>query len=246
MNKRPISKLLLLSAIFVLSIFPFTAALISQDQEIKPVPVGQPMPDIALPSFQGETVTLSKLKGKNVLIIFPRGYAGEGRWCTIDNYKYAELVDLEKTEEIRKKYNLEILWVLPYGKEVVQQWVDSNPDQLAKIKDWKYPVEPDKLEEKDKQRMIRARAGFPKDFSMKKGEIPTPFPILMDADRKLSKGLGIFATEWGGSKVDQNMASEMIVDKDGIVQLKYIGQNTWDRPSYAYLLKFINWMMTCR
>ncbi len=246
MSKRHLAKSILISTIFIFSLAALTPALISQEPEIKPVVVGQPMPDISLPTVQGETVTLSKLKGKNVLIIFPRGYAGEGRWCTIDNYKYAEIVDLEKKEQIRSKYNLEILWILPYVKDTDQQWVDANPDQLDKIKGWKYPAEPDKLAEKDKQLMERARAGFPKDFSMKKGEVPTPFSIVIDADRKFSKGLGIFATEWGGSPVDQNMAAEIIVDKDGIVAFKYIGQNTWDRPSYAYLLKFINWMNTCK
>jgi len=41
----------------------------------------------------------------------------------------------------------------------------------------------------------------------------TPFPILIDADRKLSKGLGLFMTEWG--------------------------QNTVDRPEYDYLFKVL-------
>jgi hypothetical protein len=41
----------------------------------------------------------------------------------------------------------------------------------------------------------------------------TPFPILIDADRKLSKGLELFMTEWG--------------------------QNTVDRPEYDYLFKVL-------
>jgi peroxiredoxin len=43
------------------------------------------MPDFTLPAYQGGTVTLSALKGKNVMIIFPRGYAAENHWCTIRN-----------------------------------------------------------------------------------------------------------------------------------------------------------------
>jgi alkyl hydroperoxide reductase subunit AhpC len=81
---------------------------------------------------------------------------------------------------------------------------------------------------------------------MKKGEVPMPFPIVFDAEGKLSKGLGVFNAEWGGSKVDQNMASEFIIDKDGIVQFKYIGQNTWDRPSYEFLWKVLGWINTCK
>jgi peroxiredoxin len=94
----------------------------------------EPMPDFTLPSFQGGSVTLSSLKGKNVLIVFPRGFAAEGRWCTICNYKYAELVDMEKAEQLREKFDLEILYIFPYGKETVRQWLDVLPEQLDKIK----------------------------------------------------------------------------------------------------------------
>jgi peroxiredoxin len=61
----------------------------------------------------------------------------------------------------------------------------------------------------------------------------------MDAKRKVSKGLGIFTTEWGGSKVDQNIPTVLIVDKTGRVKFKYMSQNTFDRPSVDYVLKFL-------
>ena len=212
---------------------------LSQEPETRPVIVGDPMPDFTLPTFQGGTQSLSALKGKNVMIIFPRGYAAEGAWCTICNYKYAELIDLEKREQLRKQYNLEILIVLPYNKEIIKQWVEVLPDQLEKIKGWKYPAEPDKLDEKGKMRMERSRKGFPKDLVLEKGNVPTPFPILIDEDRKVTKGLGLFMTEWSGSKVDQVIPSVYIIDKQGVLQFKYIGQNTWDRPSYDYLKRVL-------
>jgi len=46
-------------------------------------------------------------------------------------------------------------------------------------------------------------------------------------------------TEWGGSKVDQNIPSIYIVDAGGILQFKYLGQNTVDRPEYDYLFKVL-------
>jgi len=52
----------------------------AEEAEVKPVTVGQPMPDFTLPTYQGGTVTLSTLRGKNVMIIFPRGYAAENYW----------------------------------------------------------------------------------------------------------------------------------------------------------------------
>jgi len=217
----------------------FYSVSFSQDTEVKPVTVGQTMPDFTLPVYQGGDLTISSFRGKNVLLVFPRGFAREDYWCTICNYKYAELVDLEQKEQIRKKYNVEILYVLPYSKEVVKQWLESHSGQLEKIKKWKNPSEPDKLDERGKSRMERSRKGFPKELSMKAGDVPTPFPILIDEERKLTKGLGIFATEWGGGKVDQLIPSFYIIDKQGILQFKYIGQNTWDRPSYDYLMKVL-------
>ena len=212
---------------------------LSPEPEIRPALLEQPMPDFTLPAYQGGTVSLSSLKGKNIMIVFPRGYAAEGRWCTICNYKYAELVEFEKAEQLRKKFDLEILYVLPYGKETVQKWLDDLPGQLEKIKTWKNPSEADKQDEKIKARMDMARQGFPKDLSAEKGNVPVPFPILFDEDKKVTKGLGLFTAEWGGSKVDQLIPSVFIIDKDGILRFKYVGQTTWDRPSWDYMKKVL-------
>jgi len=209
----------------------------AQTTEIKPAILGQPMPDFSLPSLQGPEVALSKLKGKNVLIVFPRGYAAENYWCTICDYYYAELVELERTESVRKKFNLEILYVFPYPKETVQAWVNDLPAQLEKLHGWKYPAEPDKLDEKGKARMERLLKGLPKDLLFKKGEVPLPFPILIDAGHAVTGGLGTYTAEWGGSKIDQNIPTVMLVDADGTLRFKYMGQNTWDRPSYEYLFR---------
>jgi peroxiredoxin len=205
--------------------------------EVKPAFLGQPMPDFTLPSLQGPEVTLSKLKGKNVLIVFPRGLAAENYWCTICNYHYAELVELERTDGLRNKFNLEILYVLPYPKATVQAWIDDMPAQLEKLHGWKFPAEPDKLDEKGKARLERLRKGLPKDIVFKKGEVPTPFPILIDADHAVTSGLGIFASEWSGSKIDQDIPTVILVDAAGTVQFKYLAQNTWDRPGYDYLVR---------
>ena len=211
----------------------------SQEPEVKPAMLEEPMPDFTLPTFQGGSVTLSSLKGKNVLLVFPRGFAAEGRWCTICNYKYADLIDVEKTEQLRKKLDLVILYVFPYGKETVRQWLDALPDQLDKIKTWKNPSEADKQDEKVKGRMEMAQKGFPKDLSAEKGNVPAPFPILIDEDKKVTKGLGLFTTDWSGSKAEQLIPSVFFIDKQGILRFKYIGQNTWDRPSWEYMKKVL-------
>ncbi|MBP1768322.1 MAG: AhpC/TSA family [Candidatus Aminicenantes bacterium] len=212
---------------------------LSQEPQAKPALLEEPMPDFTLPAYQGGTVSLSSLKGKNIMIVFPRGFAAEGRWCTICNYKYADLIDVEKTDQLRKKFDLEILYVFPYGRETVQQWLDALPEQLDKIKTWKNPAEADKQDEKVKARMEMARKGFPKELSAEKGNVPVPFPVLIDEDKKVTKGLGLFTTEWSGSKAEQLIPSVFVVDKQGILRFKYIGQNTWDRPSWDYMKRVL-------
>ena len=70
-----------------------------------------------------------------------------------------------------------------------------------------------------------------------------PFPILMDADQTVSNRLGLFRTEWGGSTIEQNVPTVILVDREGIVRFKYFSQNTLDRPTPGYLLDFMDGMM---
>lgn len=209
-------------------------------QEIRPVTVDMPMPEFTLPAYQGGEVSLSDLKGKNILLIFPRGLAAENHWCHVCPYQYLELVEFDKKVDLRKKYNVEILFVLPYKKSKVAEWVKNFPDLLADIQSWKHPKHPKKLDKQEKQRMEMAQKYFPKDFTYEKGEVPIPFPILMDTKQKLSKGLEIFTTEWSGSSVEQNIPTILIVDEQGLVQFKYISQNTFDRPSPEYLAEILS------
>ena len=208
-------------------------------QDLKPISVGQAMPDFTLPAFQGGDVSIAKLKGKNILLIFLRGLAGEGHWCHVCNYQYADLAALEQAQAIRKAYNLEIIFVMPYGREQVQLWADKFPDQLQDIENGKNPADESKLDDKGKARRDVYRKNFPQRYLYEKGKVPLPFPVLLDPQRTVCKGLGIFTTEWSGSKVDQNVPTLFVIDARGVVQLKYISQNTFDRPTAEYLLKFI-------
>jgi peroxiredoxin len=211
-----------------------------KEPEFKPAIIEQPMADFTLPAYQGGTVSLSQFKGKNVMIIFPRGYAAPNYWCTICNYRYVELALLEKAQHVREKYNVEVLVVFPYSRDVVKSWLEALPGQMETIHSAKFPADPAKLDEAGKRKMVRWRAFFPQDFSLAKGEILAPFPVLIDADRTLSKTLGLFQTDWNGGKVDQNIPSVYIVDKTGVLLFKYMGQNTVDRPSYDYLFKVLD------
>ncbi len=227
---------------------PAAPAQLAQKPEPRPSPVivGQPMPDFTLPVYQGGTLTLSSLRGKNVLILFPRGYSGENRWCTICNYRYVELAELEKARKIREAYNVEILVVFPYTHDIVKAWLEALPGQLETIRNTKNPADPSKLDERGKARMEGFRRLFPADYALEKGPILSPFPILVDGERTLSKTLDLFRTEWNGSKVDQNIPSVYVIDANGILQFKYVSQNTVDRPGYDYLLKVLDVINSAR
>ncbi len=236
MKKRFKKFVVLVVSVLVVSIFMCEA----QTDEIRPVAVESPMPNFSLPVFQGGELSLSELKGKNILLIFPRGRSRENAWCHICNYQYAELAELEAELKIREKYGVEILFVLPYGKETVTEWIEKFYDQLQDLEKGKNPPDQDKLDERGKRRMEFFRRVFPKSFPYKKGEVPLPFPILMDDGGAISKGLGLFTTEWGGSKVEQNIPTVYIVDRNGILQFKYFSQNTFDRPGPDYLLRVLD------
>ena len=228
--------------VLAITVIVFWAGLTAGIAQIRPASVMNPMPDFTLTSFQGEQVSLSGLKGKNVLLIFPRGLAGQDHWCHVCNYQYAELAELEKSRNIREKHNLEILFVLPYGKDMVRDWVDRFPTQMQDLEDRKNPAEPQKLDLRGKERLEMMRQYFPLRLLYKKGAVPLPFPLLIDADRTVSKGLGLFTTEWSGSKIDQNVPTIFIIDKEGILRFKHISQNTFDRPGHDYLLDFIGYI----
>ncbi len=233
-NKRMVS-LLLAASLLALA----APVLRGQEQEIKPVTVGQVMPNFTLPAIQGSDVSLAQFKGKNVVIVFPRGFAAEGRWCPICNYQYAALAELEKKNHLRRKHHAEILFVFPYGKDLTGAWQEALPQQLEKIHALKNPAEPEKLDEAGKKRLERYRTIFAKDIVWKKGEAPASFPLLFDAERRVVKGLGLFATDWSGSKVEQDIPSVFIVDKKGVLAFKYVGQNPADRPSAEYVEKML-------
>jgi len=213
------------------------------EPELKPALIEQAMPEINLPLYQGGELNLASLHGKNVVIIVPRFMAAPGNYCTIDDYQYLDFVDAEKMSQLQKKYSAEIVYLFPFGKDDVAKRLGSLPGQMDKIRSAKYPPDLSKLDDKGKARMERWRTLFPKDFTLKPGEVPTPFPIMLDADRKVSKTLGVFSSDWSGSKVEQGIPSVFILDGKGRLMFKYIGQSPADRPSPEYLgnvLEMIN------
>ena len=226
----------------LLLLFAGSAILTPQAVAIKPVNFGDFFPAVTLPAVQGGEVNISALKGKNVLIIFPRGRVAD-HWCQICHYQYAELADLEMIQQIRKKHNLEILFVLPYDKTTVEHWVSIFPEQMAVIESWKNPTAEEQKDPGTMRWMETSRRLFPKKIAITKESIPTPFPILIDGERKLSEGLQLFTLFWDRSYVEQNIATIFLLDKTGQVRFKYFSQNTVDRPDAAFLLKFIERML---
>ena len=232
----------MIAILSLINIFPLNRVH-AQSGKIKIAELGWNMPDFTLPAYKGKDVSISDLKGKNVLIVFPRGKADSLHWCNICQYQYAELADLENTQKIREKYNLEILFVLPYDRETVKDWIETFPSQLEEIEQWKNPPDPAKLSEGEKKWMEKSRILYPKKFNITKDNIPTPFPILIDAERTVSKGLDLFRTEWSQSRADQNIPTIYILDTEGKLVFKYTSQKTTDRPNADYLSKFIERMI---
>jgi hypothetical protein len=56
----------------------------------------------------------------------------------------------------------------------------------------------------------------------------------------VSQGLGLFSTDWGGSTAEQNIPTVLIIDAEGVLQFKYMSQNTLDRPPLEYLVRVVD------
>jgi len=227
-----------LSLIFFVLFF----TLVSYSQEIKiSLPMlGEPVSDFQLADQNGGQVRLSDYKGKNVLLIFPRGMVKKEYWCQICHYQYADLADLEKTGKIREKYNLEVLFVLPYQADTLTKWINMFPQQMEIIEGWKYPKDTVTLSDGAKRWALTARKLLPKTISYKADNIETPFPILSDGDHAVSNGFKLYKNE---PDAPQNTPALYLIDGSGLLRFKYISQDTKDRPDYNYLFRFIEEMM---
>lgn len=202
---------------------------------------GDPMADFSLPVYGGGTFRLSDYQGKNILIMFPRGWTGNN-WCSYCPYQYLELEQLEKKSGIMAKNNLEIVYVMPYSSERIKDWMEKFPDALQVVEGIKNPQNPPAAGTIQAEYADWVRKNFPIIFDVKKEDPHTIIPVLVDEDQTLSRQLKLFTGFWDGVSAEQNIASVFIIDKKGILRLKYIGQMTEDRPSIEFLLDFIGEM----
>jgi len=215
------------------------APLSAQAPVIKKAYLGQPLSDFELATLDGKTVKLSALKGKNVMLVFPRVFYAVDSDCSICGYQYAELVDHCQQGNWKDKFNLEILYVFPFSTEVTRNWISRIPAMLEAVEGWKNPKAEELKNEQAQRRMEMTRQAYPKKYAFPAAGVPMPFPIIVDEKRELSKGLDLFREEWSGGKGEQNIPAVFILDKDGIVRFKFIGQHTVDRPTAEYLEKMM-------
>jgi len=207
------------------------AAAHAQGARVQPGLIERVMPDFSLTGLDGRVLALSQLKARAVIVVFPRGkVAGadgsDPHWCQLCQYQYAELAELEKTTSFRAALDVEVLFVLPYGRTEVAEWVSIIPKQVAAVDRWR-------------QQVKAWRDLLPRPAVFTNGPGATPFPILCDADQAVSKRLGVFTLEWDRAKVDQNVPTVFVVDRSGVIRFKYVSQNTFDRPSASYLVQVI-------
>jgi peroxiredoxin len=200
---------------------------------------GDPMPDFTLAIYGGGEFTLSKYRGKNVLLMFPRGWLG-AVWCPYCPYQYLELERRMKESDLKAKYNLEVAFVLPYSTDRVKDWLEKFPEAMTTVESIKNPQPKPVTGTLQADYSAWARRAFPIKFNVKKDDSHTLIPVLADERRTLSRQLKIFTSFWDGVSSEQNRATVLVIDKKGVLQFKYVGQMTEDRPNIDYLLDFIS------
>jgi len=235
-------------ALAVLALAALAAALLptlpaapqsAQPQTIKKAYLGQPMSDFELPTLDGQTVRLSSLKGRNVLLVFPRVFYATDGDCSICGYQYTELADGWQSGNWKEKFDLEVLVVFPFPADVTRAWLARVPAMLETVEGWKHPSEEDLKNDQARRWMEIARQAYPAEYAYTADTLPMPFTIVLDEQRELSRGLDLFRDEWSGGKGEQNIPSVFLLDREGVVQFKLVGQHTLDRPTAAYLEKIM-------
>ncbi len=214
----------------------------AQNENIYPVTINEKFPDITLQTAQGKDISIADLAGKNIMLIFPRGKVTEEVWCPICHYQYLEMVMTEENENLKEKYNMKIIFVLPYSGDSLQHWVDAFPQSLQSINNWKFPENEENITENVRLWMEYAQEFFPYSFDYSSEDFDLKLPILFDPDRKVSEGLMLFQEEWGGTTVAQNIPTIFILDEEGKVKFKYFSQYTNDRPDAKYIVKYLESM----
>jgi peroxiredoxin len=211
----------------------------SQKKPLDLAILGEPLKDFSLPVYNGGEFQLSAEKGKNILLVFPRGYYDKDVWCDICAYEYLDLVDVFHNKKLAEKYNLDLVFILPYADSTIEKWLMDMPEVYESLEAGKH--NPDTLTNERAMTWVHfANKHYPKTFTIQKRETPQPFKILTDEKHELSERLEIFRTEWWGTSVEQNQPTFILLDNDGKVVFKYISQHTIDRPTSGYLLKIMD------
>lgn len=201
--------------------------------------VGDTIPNFTLPVFGGGSFTLADYRGKNVILLFPRGWVGNA-WCAYCAYQYLELEQLQQRSDIESKYNLKIAFVMPYAWEKTKDWLDKFPAMMQTLETIKNPNPAPAPGTYQADYAAWVNRKFPLKFNLTDKDTHLTFPVLLDSDKILSRQLKIATGFWDNITSDQNEASVLVVDKNGVLQFKYVSQMTEDRPSIDFLLDFIS------
>lgn len=227
----------------ILLLIIIISAVNAQNENIFPVTLNEKMPELTLTNSEGELININQVENNNILLIFPRGRVTADIWCPICHYQYLEMIEIANNNKLENKYDMAIFFVLPYSADTLQSWLDAIPRSLQTIENWKYPKGDNATNPNVIAWSEYSKEFFPYSFKYDETTFKTEIPILFDADRKVSEGLQIFRNEWGGTKVDQNVPTIFLLDKDRKVRLKYFSQYTNDRLSGDYIVKYLKKML---
>jgi len=217
--------------------------LYSQNEGMFPVTINEALPEYTLVDSEGGIISSKDLLGKKVMLVFIRGKVTKNLWCPICQYQYLELAEMEAKHKLRKKHNMEIFFVMPYSRDSLQNWINAFPTSIEIIEGWKFPKNEEELPQPTIDWATYTREFFPVTYKVFPGIKDLSLPVIFDPDQSVSIGLQIYRKEWGGTIVEQNVPTILIIDEKGIVRFKYFSQYTHDRTNANYLKKYLEKML---
>ena len=177
-------------------------------QKIK---VGDKLPELRLSPVYGDSLRISSLKGKKILLTFNRYVS-----CPLCNFRTHELLEHYDT---LKQNGLVIISVYESGRETLTQYTSKEEIPFFMIAD------PDEI--------------LYKQFKVRKSWWKTFTGLFNHYNRKHSAGKKLFKSKYDRDGHLNRIGADFLIDENGIIRTAYYGKFVGDHLPVEEIVKWV-------